>query len=97
MLRVGDNLVPLIFMSGGTYHLIVAGDKTMWPVYMTIGNLSWKLRQMPSTHSIVLVALLLIAITPNTIPQTRLDLQQHTHREVLDEVLQSVLLPLTLK
>jgi len=42
-------------MSDGTHHLNFAGDKNEWPVYMTIGNLSSKIRQMPSTHTIVMV------------------------------------------
>ena len=46
-LRVGDTLVPLIIMSDGTHLSKFAGDKNEWPVYITIGNLSAKLRQMP--------------------------------------------------
>jgi len=74
-LRVGDTLVPLIFMSDGTHLWNFAGDKKDWPVYMTIGNLSSKLRQMPSTHSIVMVALLRIPIKNRNIPQKRLNEQ----------------------
>jgi len=32
MLRVGDTLVPLIFMSDGTHLLNVSGVKTEWPL-----------------------------------------------------------------
>jgi hypothetical protein len=64
---------------------------------MTIGNLSSKIHQMPSTHSIVMVALLLILIKNRNIPPKRLDKQQQTNREVLNEVLQRVLHPLTFK
>jgi len=46
-LRLGDTLVPLIFMSDGTHLSNFAGDMTEWPVYMTIGNLSSKICQMP--------------------------------------------------
>jgi len=38
--RVGDTLVPLIFMSDGTHLSNSAGNKKVWPVYMTIGNLT---------------------------------------------------------
>ena len=62
MLRVGDTLVPFIPMSDGTHLSNVPGDKTQWPVYMTIGNLSLKIRQMTLTHSIVMVTLLPIPI-----------------------------------
>ena len=50
MLRVGDTLFPLIFMSNGTHLSNSAGDKKKSPVYVTIGNLSSKIRQVPSTH-----------------------------------------------
>jgi len=97
MLRVGDTLVPLIFMSDGTHLSNFAGDKKEWPVYMTIGNLSSKIRQTPSTHSVIMVALLPIPIKNRNIPQKRLDEQRQTNREVLNEVLRRPLQPLTFK
>jgi len=97
MLRVGDTLVPLIFMSDGTHLSNIAGDKQESPVYMTIGNLSSKLRQMPSTHSVVMVALLPVPIKNRNIPQTRLEEQRQTNREMLNKVLRRVLHPLTFK
>jgi hypothetical protein len=56
-----------------------AGDKTEWPEYVTIGNLSSKLRQMPSTHNVRMVALLPIPIKNRNIPQKQLDKQRHTN------------------
>jgi len=96
-LRVGDTLVPLIFMSDGTHLSKFAGDKKERLVYMTIGNLSSELHQMPSTHSVVMVALLPIPIKNRDIPQKRLEEQRQTNREVLNEVLWRVLHPLTFK
>jgi hypothetical protein len=72
-LRVGDTLVPLLFMSDGTHLANFAGDKTEWPVSMIICNLSSKIRQMPSMHSVVMVALLPIPINNRNIPQKRLN------------------------
>jgi hypothetical protein len=60
-------------MSDGTHFLNFAGHKKQWPIYMTIGNLSSKIRQMPSTYSVVMVALLPIPIKNHKIPQKRLD------------------------
>jgi len=94
---VGDTLVPLIFMSDGTHLSNFAGDKEEWPEYMTMGNLCLKIRQIPSMHSIVMVALLPIPIKNRNIPQKRLDEQQQTNREVLNEVLRRLLQPLTFK
>jgi len=96
-LRVGDILVPLIFMSDGTHLSNFAGDKKEWAVYMIIRNLSSKLHQMTSTHSVVMVALLPMLIKNRNVPQKRLDEQRQTNREVLNEVLWRVLHLLTFK
>jgi len=78
-LRLGDTLVPLIFMSDGTHLSNFAGDKKEWPVYMTIGNLSSKICHMPSAHTVVMVALLPIPIKNHNIPQKLLDEQRQTN------------------
>jgi hypothetical protein len=96
-LRLGVILVPLIFMSDGTHLWNFAGDKKEWPVYMTIGNLSSKIRQMPAAHTVIMVALLPSPIKNCNIPQMRLDGQRQTNRDVLIDVLRWVLQPLTLK
>jgi hypothetical protein len=80
-------------MSDGTHLLNFAGDQKEWPVFMTIGNLSSKIPQMPSTHSVVIVALLPIPIKNRNIPQKRRDERRQTNREVLNEVLWRVLHP----
>jgi hypothetical protein len=84
-------------MYEGTHLSNFPGDKKEWPVYMTIGNLSSKLRQMPSIHSVIMVALLGIPIKNRNIPQKRLDEQRHTNREVRNAVLAWVLQLLTCK
>jgi hypothetical protein len=84
-------------MSDRTHLSNFAGCKREWPVYMTIGNISSKLRQMPSTHSIIMVALLSMPIKICNIHQKRLDESQHTNRQVLHKVLWRVLQPLTFK
>jgi len=72
---VGDTLVPLIIKSDRTHLPNFAGYKKVWPVFMKIGNLSSKISQMPSMHSIVMVALLPIAIKNCNILQQWLDEQ----------------------
>jgi hypothetical protein len=84
-------------MSDGTHLSNFAGDKKEWPVYMTIGNQSSKIRQTPSTHSVVMVALLTIPIKNRKIPQKWLEEQRQRNREVLNEVLQRLLHPLAFK
>jgi hypothetical protein len=87
----------MIYMSDGTHLSHVAGDKSEWPVYMTIGNLSSKICQMPSMQSVVIVGLLPIPIKNRNIPQTWLDEQWQTNREVLNNVLRRELDSLTFK
>jgi hypothetical protein len=84
-------------MSDGTNLSNFSGDKKEWAVYMNIHNLSAKICQPPSTHTIVMVALLPIQIKNHNIPQKRLGEQRQTNQEGLNEVLWRVLLPLTLK
>jgi len=74
-----------------------AGDKEEWPVYITIGNLSPKIRQMPSMHSVVMVAVLPSPIMNRNSPQKPLEGQQQTHQGVLNEVLRRLLQPRTFK
>jgi hypothetical protein len=66
-------------MSDGTHLSNFAGDKKEWPLYMTIGNLWAKIRQMPSTNSVVMVTLLPIPIKNRNIPHKRLDGQRQTN------------------
>ena len=84
-------------MTDGTHLSNFAGDKKEWPVYMTHGNLSSKIRQMPAAHTVVMVALLPIPIKNRNIPQKRLDEQRQTNGEVMNEVLRRLLQPLTFK
>jgi hypothetical protein len=82
-------------MSDRTHLSNFADDNIEWPEYMTIGNLSSKICQMPSTHSVVMVALLPSPMKNHNILQTRPHEQRQTNREVLNEVLRRVLHPLT--
>ena len=96
-LRVGDTLVHWIFMSDRIHLSNYAGDNREWPVFMTIGNLSSKIRQMPSPHSVIMVALLPIPIRNDNILQKWLNEQRQTNQEGQSEVLRRVLQPLTFK
>jgi hypothetical protein len=96
-LRLGDTLLPLILRSDRTHLSDVAGNNNEWLFYMTIGNLTSKIRQLPSTHTVVIVTLMEIPITNIIIPQKQQDEQQQTNREVPNIVLWRALQPLTLK
>jgi len=93
--RLRDTLVPLIIMSDGTHLSNFAGNKKEWPVYLTTGNVSSKIRRTPSTHTVVMVALLPMPVKDRNIAQKRLDEQRQTNREVLNDVLRLVLQSVT--
>jgi hypothetical protein len=82
-------------MSDRTHLSNFPGEKKVWPEYMTIGNLSSKIRQMASTHTVGMVAHLPIPIKNRIIPHKWLDEQRQTNLEVLNKVLRRVLQPLT--
>jgi hypothetical protein len=94
---VGDTRVPLICMSDGTHHANFAGNMTEWPFYKTTGNISWKIHQIPSMDSIVIVALLPIAMKNSNIRPRRLYEQRQTNPAVLNEVLRHIHQPLSFK
>jgi len=57
-LPVGSTLIPLLFASDGTHLTNYSGDKKLWPVYMTIGNIASKFRLKPSMHAWLPIAFL---------------------------------------
>jgi Plavaka transposase len=94
MLDDGDTVVPIIFMSDATHLTNFSGDKKAWPVYMTIGNLSSSARMAPAMHSVLLIALLPIAVKMRDIPLSRYTAQKEHNRMVLQHVLRHILGPL---
>jgi len=63
-----DTMVPIIFMYNAMHLMNFSIDKKAWPVYITIGNLSASARMATAIHSVLLVALLPIAIKIRDIP-----------------------------
>ena len=72
-------------------------DNKECPVYITIGNLASKIRQMPPTQSIWMVAQLLMPISNRNIAHEQLDEQRQSNWEVLNWVLQLQIQPVTIK
>ena len=57
----GATITPLIVSSDKTQLTQFQGDKKAWLVYLTIGNLSKKIRRQPSTHGTILIGYLPVA------------------------------------
>ena len=54
----GATIAPVIIASDKTQLSRFKGDKTAWPVYLSIGNLSKKVRHEPSQHGSILLGYL---------------------------------------
>jgi Plavaka transposase len=57
----GATIAPVILLSDKTQLSVFQGDKSAWPVYLTIGNISKEVHCQPSAHATILLAYLPVA------------------------------------
>jgi hypothetical protein len=57
----GATIAPIILSSDKTQLSVFQGDKSAWPVYITIGNISKEVRRQPSAHATILLGYLPVA------------------------------------
>ena len=82
--------MPMIIASDKTQLSNFSGDKSAWPVYLTIGNIEKSTRRSPSAWAMVLI---------RYIPVTKLDcfseLKQKTQgQQIFHDCMRSLLQPL---
>ena len=57
----GATIAAIILSSDKTQLSVFQGDKSAWPVYITIGNISKEVRRQPSAHATILLGYLPVA------------------------------------
>src|SRR2546421_9909028 len=77
-------LVPIIYSSDQTHLTDFSGDKKVWPIYITIGNLPSTIQNAPRNHYILLLALLPVPpkkafLTASTIARVNTVIQEALH------------------
>ena len=57
----GTTIASLILSLDKTQLLVFQGDKSAWPVYLTLRNISKEVQHQPSTHATILLGYLPVA------------------------------------
>ncbi|KAF8435241.1 hypothetical protein BGX38DRAFT_1074065, partial [Terfezia claveryi] len=58
LISVGTTLVPILLASDQTHLTNFSGDKKLWPLYMSIGNIKSSVRNKPTMNAWIPIALL---------------------------------------
>ena len=95
-LPVGAMLVPVLFASDATHLTNFSCDGKVWPLYMSIGNLKSCIRNKPTYHAWVPVAIM--PIGPKRIKRVPVWSEENQEREavqVIHDLLRYIIRPLS--
>jgi len=96
LLPDGATLVPILLASDETHLTNFSGDKKLWPVYMSIGNILSSIRNTHTMHAWIPIALLPIGPKRvNKIPGYSVDTQETQALQTIHDVLTALLKPLS--
>jgi len=93
---IGWTLVPILLASDQTHLTNFSGDKKLWPIYISIGNIASTMRNQPTINAWILLALL--PIPPkrlDKIPSYPVEAQELDTLQVTHEIISSILSPLS--
>ncbi|PPQ92723.1 hypothetical protein CVT25_013764, partial [Psilocybe cyanescens] len=92
MLPLGATVAPVIIATDKTQLTQFSGNKSAYPVYLTIGNIPKATRRKPSKHACVLIAYLSV----DKLDRSKMNDQQHRSRvqRIFHDSMRIVLQPL---
>src|SRR5258706_2335323 len=94
-LPINATLIPILLTSDQTHLTNFSGDKKLWPVYISIGNITSDTRNKPSMHAWIPLALL--PIPPKRIPNIAhhsIEQEEMESLQVTHDILSHILRPL---
>ncbi|KAF8414436.1 hypothetical protein EV426DRAFT_579176 [Tirmania nivea] len=92
---VGSMLIPVLLASDQTHLTNYSGDKKLWPLYMSIGNIKSTIRNKPTMNAWIPIALL--PVPPKRlykIPNYSTETQELNALQITHEILSHILSPL---
>ena len=94
-LPVGSTLIPVLLSSDQTFLTNFSGDKKLWPLFMSIGNIRSYIRNKPTEQAWILIGLLPVAPKRNKgIKGFTTQQQEYDALTVQHKILKHILQPL---
>ena len=86
----GGTLLSVICASDKTRLTRMAGDKYAWPIYLTLGNIKAAVRNLPSRHCYIVVALLPILEKVTDPDMVEANLTKHVSTQKIQQIIEHV-------
>ncbi|KAF8414988.1 hypothetical protein EV426DRAFT_506761, partial [Tirmania nivea] len=92
---VGSILIPILLVSDQTHLTNYSGDKKLWPLYMSIGNIKSTVCNKPTINAWIPIALLPVPSKRlHKIPNYSMETQELDALQIMHEILSHILSPL---